>query len=139
MGCDASNSSPIQSVIIPGNESRSKGWQRIKHTGLFGEAYFVANRKKRHGAASHLFTHLQYRKANHRFISSYFEKHQMKVVVIGIHTGIGKTFCSTVLVEALQADYWKPIQAGDLENSDTLFVKNHTSLPKGTITRRLTD
>lgn len=51
----------------------------------------------------------------------------MKVVVIGIHTGIGKTFCSTVMVEALKADYWKPIQAGDLDQSDTLFVKAHTA------------
>jgi len=26
---------------------------------------------------------------------------------------------SAVLVEALKADYWKPVQAGDLEVSDT--------------------
>ena len=32
-----------------------------------------------------------------------------------------------VLVEALKADYWKPIQSGDLDNSDTLKVKNLVS------------
>lgn len=44
------------------------------------------------------------------------------IVVAGIGTGIGKTIISSVLVEALQADYWKPIQAGDLEESDTVKV-----------------
>ena len=38
--------------------------------------------------------------------------------VSGIGTDVGKTIVSAVLVEALQADYWKPIQAGDLTNSD---------------------
>lgn len=32
---------------------------------------------------------------------------------------MGKTVAAAVLTEALQADYWKPIQAGDLENSDS--------------------
>lgn len=45
------------------------------------------------------------------------------LAVIGIHTGIGKTVASAVLVEAMEADYWKPIQAGDLKNSDTIVVK----------------
>jgi hypothetical protein len=27
------------------------------------------------------------------------------------------------MVEHLQADYWKPVQAGDLENSDTIKVQ----------------
>src|SRR4051812_24407900 len=43
--------------------------------------------------------------------------------VTGIGTGIGKTLVSAVLTEKLKADYWKPIQSGDLENSDTLKVK----------------
>ncbi len=49
----------------------------------------------------------------------------MKIIIAGIHTGIGKTICSAILAEALGYDYWKPIQAGDLENSDSIFVKNH--------------
>ncbi len=42
----------------------------------------------------------------------------------------GKTVISAILVEKLQADYWKPIQAGDLENSDTQKVQSLTSVPK---------
>jgi dethiobiotin synthetase len=44
--------------------------------------------------------------------------------ITGIGTEIGKTISSAVLVEKLNADYWKPIQAGDLDNSDTLKVKS---------------
>lgn len=44
--------------------------------------------------------------------------------VTGIGTNIGKTIVSAILTEALEADYWKPIQAGDLGNSDSLKVKN---------------
>ncbi|MFM6937558.1 MAG: dethiobiotin synthase [Aquirufa sp.] len=42
----------------------------------------------------------------------------MKLFVTGISTDVGKTIASAIIVEALQADYWKPIQAGDLEHSD---------------------
>ena len=44
--------------------------------------------------------------------------------ITGIGTGIGKTIISAVLTESLKADYWKPIQSGDLDNSDTLKVKS---------------
>jgi dethiobiotin synthetase len=43
--------------------------------------------------------------------------------ITGIGTGIGKTFVSAILTEALKADYWKPIQSGDLNNSDSKKVK----------------
>ena len=46
------------------------------------------------------------------------------IFVTGIGTGIGKTIVSAILVEKLKADYWKPIQSGDLEDSDTLKVKS---------------
>ncbi|MBW4889528.1 dethiobiotin synthase [Mucilaginibacter sp. HMF5004] len=49
------------------------------------------------------------------------------IFVTGIGTGIGKTIVSAILVEKLQADYWKPVQAGDLEQSDTISVKNLVS------------
>jgi dethiobiotin synthetase len=49
------------------------------------------------------------------------------IFVTGIGTGIGKTIVSAVLVEKLKADYWKPVQSGDLENSDTLKVKSLVS------------
>lgn len=45
------------------------------------------------------------------------------LIVAGIGTEIGKTVASAVLVEALQADYWKPIQSGGLDDSDTDAVR----------------
>ncbi len=47
--------------------------------------------------------------------------------VTGIGTGIGKTIVSAVLVEKLKADYWKPVQSGDLDDSDTGKVENLVS------------
>jgi dethiobiotin synthetase len=55
------------------------------------------------------------------------------MIVAGIHTGIGKTLCSAILCEALGMDYWKPIQAGDLDNSDSIFIKTHVFNPLCTI------
>jgi dethiobiotin synthetase len=47
--------------------------------------------------------------------------------VTGIGTGIGKTIVSAVLVEKLKADYWKPVQSGDLDDSDTGKVESLVS------------
>ncbi len=49
--------------------------------------------------------------------------------ITGIGTGIGKTIVSAVLTEKLKSDYWKPIQSGDLDDSDTLKVKGLVSNP----------
>ena len=46
-----------------------------------------------------------------------------QIFVTGISTDVGKTLVSAILVEALKADYWKPIQSGDLAYSDTDKVK----------------
>ncbi len=46
------------------------------------------------------------------------------IAIAGIHTGIGKTIASAVLAEALHADYWKPVQAGSLDNTDSIIVKD---------------
>lgn len=54
------------------------------------------------------------------------------IFVTGIGTGIGKTIVSAILVEKLKADYWKPVQSGDLDNSDTSKVK---ALVSNTITK----
>ena len=51
----------------------------------------------------------------------------MKLFVTGISTDVGKTIASSIIVEALQADYWKPIQAGDLNHSDTHKVQSLVS------------
>ncbi len=42
--------------------------------------------------------------------------------VTAIHTASGKTLVSAILAQALQADYWKPVQSGSDRDSDT--VKN---------------
>jgi dethiobiotin synthetase len=47
-----------------------------------------------------------------------------KYFVTGIGTSVGKTVVSAVLVEKLSADYWKPVQSGDLDNSDTQKVRS---------------
>lgn len=47
-------------------------------------------------------------------------------VICGIGTGVGKTLASAIVVRALGAIYWKPIQTGFLSgngDSDTLEVK----------------
>ncbi|WP_456439062.1 dethiobiotin synthase [Psychroserpens sp.] len=51
--------------------------------------------------------------------------------ITGIGTDVGKTVASAIITEALEADYWKPIQAGELEHCDTkeveLLVSNKIS------------
>ena len=49
----------------------------------------------------------------------------MSIIIAGIHTGIGKTICSAVICQALGYDYWKPVQAGDLDNSDSIFIQRN--------------
>lgn len=53
--------------------------------------------------------------------------------VAGIGTDVGKTVASAILCEALHADYWKPVQAGDLDNSDSIKVGNLISNDKSKI------
>ncbi len=48
---------------------------------------------------------------------------EKNLFITGIGTGVGKTVVSAIFVQQLQADYWKPIQSGDLDNSDTDLVK----------------
>jgi len=48
----------------------------------------------------------------------------MRIFIASIDTNVGKTIVSSIICEALKADYWKPIQAGNLEESDSLTVKN---------------
>ncbi len=42
-----------------------------------------------------------------------------KLIVAGIGTDTGKTVISAILCQALNAEYWKPVQAGDLSNTDS--------------------
>lgn len=54
----------------------------------------------------------------------------MKLFVTGIGTDVGKTVASAIITQALEADYWKPIQAGDLDNSDSHKIKRYVSNDK---------
>ncbi|NID10655.1 dethiobiotin synthase [Fibrivirga algicola] len=51
----------------------------------------------------------------------------MQLFIAGIGTEVGKTVASAVVVEALQADYWKPIQSGFPPDSDRVTVQGLTS------------
>lgn len=56
-----------------------------------------------------------------------------KIFVTGISTEVGKTIASAIITEALQADYWKPVQAGDLDNTDSHKVAELISNTKTVI------
>ena len=43
--------------------------------------------------------------------------------ITGIGTDVGKTVVSSILCELLHATYWKPIQSGDLQNSDSKKIQ----------------
>lgn len=45
-----------------------------------------------------------------------------RIFITGIGTDVGKTVTSAVIVEALQADYWKPIQTGNYHGTDSQQV-----------------
>ena len=51
--------------------------------------------------------------------------------ITGISTEVGKTIAAAIVTEALEADYWKPIQSGDLHNSDShkiqRLISNNTT------------
>jgi dethiobiotin synthetase len=50
-----------------------------------------------------------------------------KYFITGIGTDVGKTVVSAIVAEALHADYWKPIQAGELDYTDADKVKEWIS------------
>lgn len=53
-----------------------------------------------------------------------------RIFVTGISTEVGKTMASAIIAEALEADYWKPVQAGELDNTDSHKVASLISNPK---------
>ncbi len=44
--------------------------------------------------------------------------------ITGIDTGIGKTLTSAIFARALAYDYWKPIQCGSLEKTDSDVIRD---------------
>jgi dethiobiotin synthetase len=51
------------------------------------------------------------------------------IVVTGTDTGIGKTVFAAALTAALDADYWKPVQAGLDEETDSQCVARLGQIP----------
>jgi dethiobiotin synthetase len=49
------------------------------------------------------------------------------IFITGIGTGVGKTLAAAVITEALQADYWKPVQAGFAGGTDSEWVSSRLS------------
>ncbi|MBG8555951.1 dethiobiotin synthase [Hymenobacter guriensis] len=52
-----------------------------------------------------------------------------RLFITGIGTDVGKTFVSAILTEALQADYWKPVQAGLEPTTDAATVRSLVQNP----------
>jgi dethiobiotin synthetase len=57
----------------------------------------------------------------------------MKLFITGIGTDVGKTITSAIITQSLEADYWKPFQAGDLDNSDSHKIQRYISNDKTVI------
>jgi len=53
------------------------------------------------------------------------------IFITGIGTGVGKTLVSAIVTEALSAHYWKPVQAGFDEGTDTGWVSERISRAEG--------
>ena len=53
--------------------------------------------------------------------------------ITGTGTDVGKTIAAAVLVEALEADYWKPVQAGFDEGTDSTFIQSVINNKKTTV------
>jgi dethiobiotin synthetase len=51
------------------------------------------------------------------------------IFVTGIGTDVGKTVVSAILMEALQYDYWKPVQSGQFYGTDSITVRNLVKNP----------
>jgi dethiobiotin synthetase len=49
-----------------------------------------------------------------------------QLFITGIGTEVGKTVCSAVLTQYFKADYWKPVQSGDLDNTDSHKIESWT-------------
>ncbi|MBI3509653.1 MAG: dethiobiotin synthase [Bacteroidetes bacterium] len=56
-----------------------------------------------------------------------------RIFVTGIGTDVGKTVVSSILCEALQADYWKPIQTGSYFSTDADKIRKYISNTKTVI------
>lgn len=49
---------------------------------------------------------------------------QKTIFITGIGTEVGKTVCSAILTKYFNAEYWKPVQSGDLDFSDSMKIQS---------------
>lgn len=57
----------------------------------------------------------------------------LRFVISGTDTGVGKTIFSAALTKALDAFYWKPIQSGMIEETDSEIVSRLGQISKNRI------
>jgi len=57
--------------------------------------------------------------------------------ITGIGTDVGKTLIAAILAEALQADYWKPVQAGYENGTDSQWVKKMITNKKSIVHKEI--
>ena len=55
------------------------------------------------------------------------------IFITGTGTDVGKTLVAAIVTEALQADYWKPVQAGYEHGTDSITVQQLLSNNKSVI------
>jgi dethiobiotin synthetase len=55
------------------------------------------------------------------------------IFVSGTGEGVGKTVVSAIIAEALEADYWKPIEVGAANGSDSDWVKRNLANSKSSV------
>lgn len=53
------------------------------------------------------------------------------IFITGIGTDVGKTVIAAIVTEALQASYWKPVQAGYDQGTDSEWIAGMISRPEG--------
>ena len=46
------------------------------------------------------------------------------IFITGTGTDVGKTVAAAILTEALEADYWKPVQAGFDAGTDSTCIQS---------------
>ena len=49
------------------------------------------------------------------------------IFITGTGTDVGKTLVAAIVTEALHADYWKPVQAGYDDGTDSLLIEQYIS------------
>lgn len=57
------------------------------------------------------------------------------IFITGIGTDVGKTLAAAILTEALHADYWKPVQAGHDNGTDSEWMQAMISNPLSRVHR----